>query len=30
MLEVGYSEQEIRMIMGENVIKFLEANLPEK
>lgn len=30
MLEAGYSEQEIRMIMGENVVKFLEANLPEK
>jgi microsomal dipeptidase-like Zn-dependent dipeptidase len=28
MLEAGYSEQEIRMIMGENVIKFLQANLP--
>src|SRR5271154_340956 len=30
MLDAGYSEQEIRMIMGENVVKFLEANLPEK
>ncbi len=30
MLEAGYSEQEIRMIMGENVMKFLAANLPEK
>jgi membrane dipeptidase len=30
MLEAGYSEQEIRMIMGENVVRFLEANLPEK
>lgn len=30
MLEAGYSEQEIRMIMGENVIRFLTANLPEK
>jgi microsomal dipeptidase-like Zn-dependent dipeptidase len=29
MLEAGYSEQEIRMIMGENVVKFLKANLPE-
>jgi membrane dipeptidase len=28
MLEAGYSEQDIRMIMGENAIKFLEANLP--
>jgi len=30
MLEAGYSEREIRMIMGENVMKFLAANLPEK
>ncbi len=30
MLEVGYSEQEIRSIMGENVVTFLKANLPEK
>jgi microsomal dipeptidase-like Zn-dependent dipeptidase len=30
MLEGGYSEQEIRMIMGENVVRFLLANLPEK
>jgi len=30
MLEAGYSEQEIRAIMGENVMKFLEENLPEK
>jgi membrane dipeptidase len=30
MLEAGYSEQEIRMIMGENVVRFLKANLPEK
>ena len=29
MLDAGYSEQEIRMIMGENVMKFLQANLPE-
>jgi microsomal dipeptidase-like Zn-dependent dipeptidase len=28
MLEAGYSEQEIRMIMGENVIRFLQQNLP--
>jgi len=27
MLEAGYSEQEIRMIMGENVVRFLQANL---
>jgi membrane dipeptidase len=30
MLEAGYSEAEIRMIMGENVITFLKANLPQK
>jgi membrane dipeptidase len=30
MLEAGFSEQDIRMIMGENVMKFLQANLPEK
>ena len=30
MLEAGYSEQEIRAIMGENVMTFLKANLPEK
>jgi microsomal dipeptidase-like Zn-dependent dipeptidase len=30
MLEAGYSEPEIRMIMGENVVSFLKANLPEK
>jgi len=30
MLEAGYSEQEIHMIMGENAISFLKANLPEK
>ncbi len=30
MLQAGYSEQDIRMIMGENVVKFLQANLPEK
>ena len=30
MLEAGYSEPEIRMIMGENVVTFLKANLPEK
>ena len=30
MLEAGYSDQEIRSIMGENVISFLKANLPEK
>ncbi len=30
MLEAGYSEPEIRMIMGQNAVRFLEANLPEK
>jgi membrane dipeptidase len=30
MLEAGYSDQEIHMIMGENAVKFLQANLPEK
>jgi len=30
MLDAGYSEQEIRLIMGENVVSFLKANLPEK
>ena len=30
MLEAGYSEQEIRSIMGDNVVTFLKANLPEK
>jgi membrane dipeptidase len=29
MLQEGYSEQEIRMIMGENAVRFLHANLPE-
>jgi membrane dipeptidase len=30
MLEMGYSEREIRMIMGENVVWFLRENLPER
>ena len=30
MMESGFSEQEIRMIMGDNAVKFLETNLPEK
>ena len=30
MLQAGFSEQEIRMIMGENVMNYLQANLPEK
>ena len=30
MLNAGYSESEIRMIMGENVVEFLKNNLPAK
>jgi microsomal dipeptidase-like Zn-dependent dipeptidase len=30
MLAAGYSDQDIRKIMGENVVKFLLANLPER
>jgi len=30
MLEAGYTEAEIRMVMGENVLNFLKQNLPEK
>ncbi len=30
MLKAGYSEAEIRQIMGENALKFLRENLPEK
>jgi len=30
MLDAGYSEEEIRKIMGENAMKFLRENLPEK
>jgi len=30
MLRAGFAEQEIHMIMGENAMKFLLANLPEK
>jgi microsomal dipeptidase-like Zn-dependent dipeptidase len=30
MVQAGFSEQDIRMIMGENVMKFLQATLPEK
>lgn len=30
MLQAGYSEQDAHLIMGENVMKFLQANLPEK
>lgn len=30
MLDAGYSEEEIRKIMGENAMKFLRENLPER
>jgi len=30
MLDAHFTEPEIRMIMGDNVMKFLQANLPEK
>ena len=30
MTDAGYSEAEIRLVMGENVMKFLRENLPEK
>jgi microsomal dipeptidase-like Zn-dependent dipeptidase len=30
MLENGYSEEEIRSIMGENAIRLLQTNLPER
>jgi membrane dipeptidase len=30
MLKAGYSEQEIRIIMGENVVRFLQENLPAR
>jgi membrane dipeptidase len=30
LIENGFSEQEIRMIMGENAVKFFKQNLPEK
>jgi len=30
MQEAGFSEAEIRMVMGENAVKFLRENLPEK
>jgi microsomal dipeptidase-like Zn-dependent dipeptidase len=30
MLEAGYSDQEIRMVMGENAVQFLRENLPAK
>jgi membrane dipeptidase len=30
MLEAGYSEHDIRLIMGDNVMSFFKANLPEK
>ncbi len=30
MMDAGYSEEEIRKIMGENAMKFLRENLPER
>jgi membrane dipeptidase len=30
MMEAGFSEAEIRMVMGENAVKFLRENLPER
>lgn len=30
MMDAGFSEAEIRMVMGENAVKFLLENLPEK
>jgi membrane dipeptidase len=30
MLDAGYSEEDIRKIMGENTMKFLQENLPER
>ena len=30
LLDAGFSEEDIRKIMGENTVKFLEANLPEQ
>ena len=30
MMEAGYSDAEIRMVMGENAVKFFRENLPEK
>ena len=30
MMDAGYSEKEIRMIMGENAVKFLKENLPPR
>ena len=30
MMNAGYSDQEIRMVMGENAIRFFRENLPEK
>ncbi|MGB9236737.1 MAG: dipeptidase [Terriglobales bacterium] len=30
MLDGGYSEEQIRLIMGENVVKFLKENLPAR
>ncbi|MGA9526632.1 MAG: dipeptidase [Terriglobales bacterium] len=30
LMDAGYSEKEIRMIMGENAVKFLKENLPAR
>jgi microsomal dipeptidase-like Zn-dependent dipeptidase len=30
MLQAGFTEHEIRMVMGENVKRFLIENLPEQ
>ena len=30
LMDAGFSEEDIRKIMGENVINFLKANLPAK
>ncbi|MFZ0478971.1 MAG: membrane dipeptidase [Terriglobales bacterium] len=30
MMDAGYSEKEIRMVMGENAVKFLTENLPAR
>jgi microsomal dipeptidase-like Zn-dependent dipeptidase len=30
MLQAGYTDSDIRLIMGENALKFFQSNLPEK
>ena len=30
LLDAGFSEDDVRKVMGENAVKFLEANLPER